>query len=170
MPMTVPYAAIAPSPRRTGPRQPPRDEELLQRPERCAQQIVQRQRRCQSAYAPGHPGRVRLPDTAPALPVKRVKRRVRRAGGQQLPTQQRKAGPGHSLRRKTQQEQAQPSPRTRPRPASMAVSCQTFPTAVRYPPSTNPAHPAGSSPASSRRLPTAAGSCSTRPARTGAAQ
>lgn len=46
MPMTVPYAAIAARPRRTGPRQAPRDEELLQRPERCAQQIVQRQRRC----------------------------------------------------------------------------------------------------------------------------
>ena len=56
MPMTVPYAAIAPS--RVAPARvrPPRDEELLQRPERCAQQIVQRQRRCQSAYAPGHPG------------------------------------------------------------------------------------------------------------------
>ena len=108
MPMTV--CRHRAQPRRTGPRQTPRDEELLQRPERCAQQIVQRQRRCQSAYAPGHPGRVRLPDTAPALPVKRVKRRVCRAGGQQLPTQQRKAGPGHSLRRKTQQEQAQSKP------------------------------------------------------------
>ena len=107
MPMTVPYAAIAPS--RVAP--------ARVRPHgmrNCSSARSAARSRSFSAsgaarampYAPGHPGRVRLPDTAPALPVKRVKRRVRRAGGQQLPTQQRKAGPGHSLRRKTQQEQA----------------------------------------------------------------
>lgn len=103
MPMTVPYAAIAPSrvaPARVSPHGM----------RNCSSARSAARSRSFSAYAPGHPGRVRLPDTAPALPVKRVKRRVRRAGGQQLPTQQRKAGPGHSLRRKTQQEQAQSKP------------------------------------------------------------
>lgn len=169
MPMTVPYAAIAPQRVSTGPASDPRDEELLQRRSAARSRSFSASGAAQSAYAPGHPGRVRLPDTAPALPAKRVKRRVRRAGGQQLPTQQRKAGPGHSLRRKTQQEQAQ----SKPQNTLARVNGGQLPnlsTAVRYPPSTNPAHPAGSSPASSRRLPTAAGSCSTRPARTGAAQ
>lgn len=110
MPMTVPYAAIAPS--RVAPaRVRPHGMRNCSSARSAARsRSFSASGAAQSAYAPGHPGRVRLPDTAPALPVKRVKRRVRRAGGQQLPTQQRKAGPGHSLRRKTQQEQAQSKP------------------------------------------------------------
>lgn len=107
MPVTVPYAAIALS--RVAPaRVRPQGMRNCSSARSAARsRSFSAKGAAQSAHTPGHAGCMRLPDTAPSLPVKRVKRRVCRARRQQFPTQQCKAGPGHGLRHKTQQQQTQ---------------------------------------------------------------